>query len=58
MTPVQLNALSSIHSMIHNPDGKPLDYKGSRTVNKLDPDDARTPAVLAGIASMKLPRKK
>lgn len=49
--------------MVNNPDGHKSNgmsnnNKGSRRLNRLDPDDVRTPAVLAGLASMKLPRKR
>ena len=63
MTPAQLGILSNTHAKVNNPDGHKSNgmsnnNKGSRRLNRLDPDDARTPAVLAGLASMKLPRKR
>ena len=63
MTPAQLGILSNTHAKVNNPDGHKSNgmsnnNKGSRRLNRLDPDDVRTPAVLAGLASMKLPRKR
>lgn len=58
MTPAQLQALSSIHNRINNPDKYGKDTPDNHTVNRVDPDDERTPAVLASLSAMRLPRKK
>jgi len=63
MTPAQLTALAEIHIKINTPEdssGKSVTPKANRAnrVNKINPDDDRTAAVLAGIAAMKLPRKR
>ncbi len=63
MTPAQISILSDIHIRINNPDshktnGISNNTNRARKISRLDPDDARTPVILAGLASMKLPRKR
>jgi hypothetical protein len=62
MTPTQLGLLCIMHNKANNPEGSSSTGRNSNTGNSnkhiLDPDDPKTPVILAGLASMKLPAKR
>lgn len=59
MTPAQLYLLSEKHREVNDPNRKGDAYSNNtRRVVQVDPDDVRTPALLAGLKAMKPPRRK
>lgn len=59
MTPAQLYLLSEKHREVNDPKRQSDAYSNNtRRVVQVDPDDVRTPAILAGLKAMKPPARR